>query len=69
MKNGQTAILVLNKNDVNKKFVLKTNEFGIPKKAIIGDVYEKRKVSAKKEKIEIDLKPHACQFMLASDKK
>jgi alpha-galactosidase len=68
LKNGQMAILTLNKNNETRKFVFKTKELEIPNKSIIEDVYASTIISPKKNEITINLNPHSCVFMLVKNK-
>jgi len=65
LKNGEMALLVLNRNNSEKKnFIFKLSEIGIAGKTKIRSVYTGNSVSASKGNISVQIMPHASVFML-----
>lgn len=70
LKNGNMAILMLNRNNSEiKKLDLNLEEMSINGKEKITDVYSKEKIHSVKGQLPLEIMPHACIFMLVEKEK
>ncbi len=62
--NGQKAVLILNRNrNETLKYTLNLQDLAMTGKGNISDVYSDLKYQDKEEKVEFEIKPHACVFL------
>lgn len=64
MKNGKSALLILNINSQEiKDYTLNLSEFGMKKKRTVTEVYSGAKFKLKKLAVSFKIKPHASVFL------